>query len=658
MRRTSAVLLVLMAAAWISCDGGGGTSGPGTDTTGAPDGVEDVAAVDVLADTSPGDILLPDDLSTDIPSPGDVLVDHVEPDVVPPEDIHPPEDTTPLACDADDDCPGSQVCDPIPGFCVGCLFEHQCEASSHCIGGDCVPFTVCLEHADCPEDLVCAPDLLECVPCVEDAQCETLPATSYCDGALHLCVECLESANCAEAFECLAGACVPYLPCASSKDCEEGICWTEMGKCVDCVEQADCDEGTTCADNVCEPICDSDKDCKDQDGVCDKELNVCVECVGNEDCPDVYNCLAGVCVLDLCLQGVQLCDGSTVKVCNEVGDGFEILGTCDEGQICKQDGETAACMDIICPPGEAYCTEESHAIVCSPDGLEILSDEDCEAESLVCELGACEHVICEPGAEGCDETGLDKVQCSPLGTQWLPVPCPEASYCEPNEALGTALCLAQICAPGEPACLGNLATTCNDNGSDVLPDGEDCGDLTCLGGECAECINMEICDGLDNDCDGVVDNNPDDCDLPSECFFGTCYSSIEGANCWVKKFGGHVYMACYKNNTNAAQAAEICADWHGSHLVVLDDAAEEQFILDNVSGPTYIGYTDAAEEGVWVWALGDNEYENWCPGQPDDWQGDEDCCMMNSNVGGATNCWNDSNCAAADNRFVCEVEGP
>ncbi|MBM4371669.1 MAG: hypothetical protein FJ098_08445, partial [Deltaproteobacteria bacterium] len=599
--------------------------------------------------TVPPDGGLPTDTVEDLPRSEDLL---------PPEDTLPPQDTAPQPCQEDGDCP-SGVCDPLPGLCVECLFDHQCSAGHHCTSGACQPFTPCLAEEDCPAGLHCALAAGECVACTDDVHCMELSGTPHCDLVAFACAVCTGDAHCPEAHECLAGACVPFEPCGSSKDCADGICWPEKGKCVDCLEDADCEAGFLCHVQVCQPVCDSDKDCKDQDGVCDKDQGLCADCVAHEDCPPVYHCKAGACVLDLCAAGVLSCQEGAIVGCNATGDAFEVQTVCAEGQVCKEEGVAAACLDPVCPAGEAWCDEEGHARLCAPDGLSFLLDQDCIAEGLVCEAGACAAVICEPGTEGCDAVGLGREECSPLGTAWLPVPCPEASFCQPNPDLGTSLCVPQVCSPGAATCLGSLAATCNANGSGVLEGGEDCEGqgLACMAGACIPCLDHEDCDGADNDCDGAIDEQASDCPAPGLCALGACFQPIPGGNCWIKEFGGHVYMACYVNGTNAAEAAALCAGWNGAHLAVLDSADEEAFLLGNISGAAFIGYSDAAVEGQWTWAVGAPTFLHWCPGQPDNWSGGEDCCMMKSSVGGQSNCWNDVSCATDGNRFVCEAEG-
>uniref|UniRef100_A0A4W6BSN0 C-type lectin domain-containing protein n=1 Tax=Lates calcarifer TaxID=8187 RepID=A0A4W6BSN0_LATCA len=68
-------------------------------------------------------------------------------------------------------------------------------------------------------------------------------------------------------------------------------------------------------------------------------------------------------------------------------------------------------------------------------------------------------------------------------------------------------------------------------------------------------------------------------------------------------------------------------------------------VASHGSGPTWIGGSDAQKEKLWFWIDGTTfKYENWCEGQPDDFQGAQDCALMNF---AANKCWDDGNCEAA-----------
>lgn len=66
------------------------------------------------------------------------------------------------------------------------------------------------------------------------------------------------------------------------------------------------------------------------------------------------------------------------------------------------------------------------------------------------------------------------------------------------------------------------------------------------------------------------------------------------------------------------QSAESEAVSLGGHLVAINDASEQQFIVDtflvgeNETRAFWIGFTDTASEGVWEWTSGDPAtYTNW-----------------------------------------------
>jgi hypothetical protein len=93
------------------------------------------------------------------------------------------------------------------------------------------------------------------------------------------------------------------------------------------------------------------------------------------------------------------------------------------------------------------------------------------------------------------------------------------------------------------------------------------------------------------------------------------------------------------------QTARAYARSLGGHLVSINDASEQNFLATTygpAQQPCWIGLSDAASEGVFVWDSGEPlGYADWCSGQPDDSGGAEDYVEIFSG-GGSTPCWNDA----------------
>ena len=122
----------------------------------------------------------------------------------------------------------------------------------------------------------------------------------------------------------------------------------------------------------------------------------------------------------------------------------------------------------------------------------------------------------------------------------------------------------------------------------------------------------------------------------------------------------------YTLMNNALSWSEASADCLGKglQLATVQSASENAQLRTAAAGNrAWIGGTDAASEGTWVWSPSGMplSYTNWHSGQPDN-RGpsrNEDCLEFNWGPSGTsgTGKWNDADCSAYKRKYVCERRG-
>jgi hypothetical protein len=157
-----------------------------------------------------------------------------------------------------------------------------------------------------------------------------------------------------------------------------------------------------------------------------------------------------------------------------------------------------------------------------------------------------------------------------------------------------------------------------------------------------------VCDGLDNDCDKLVDPG------------ATCAAGCVGAT-----YEGHSYAFCGAVDSAAAALAHCQTMSLG--MVVIQSQPENQFVKSKLKGSSWLGATDQALERRWVWyASGDvfwdngpvdGQYQNWLIGQPNNSGDGENCAIIQGNLAEKGE-WNDIECALTGYRATCESAEP
>jgi len=93
------------------------------------------------------------------------------------------------------------------------------------------------------------------------------------------------------------------------------------------------------------------------------------------------------------------------------------------------------------------------------------------------------------------------------------------------------------------------------------------------------------------------------------------------------------------------QLAQKWAQEHGGNLVMINDQAENDWLVKSFGGQTeyWIGLSDEKAEGNWFWVIGaPAQYFSWQKGEPDNFKNEQHYGIINSRGAGM---WNDATAA-------------
>ncbi len=352
----------------------------------------------------------------------------------------------------------------------------------------------------------------------------------------------------------------------------------------------DCDDNDAAVYPGADPVCNGrDNNC---DGDVDGDGCVCTDGLMSECGFSIGECEKGTRVCELgawseCTGGVPAAE----EQCNGLDD--DCNGTVDEGCPCEPGGTQRCGVDEgACTAGTQQCVDGAWSLCEGAAGPseELCNgvDDDCDgiADNAPTDVGApCtsgEPGICAGGVEACRggrivcEAGAGRGElCNGIDddcdgatdedlTQGCGSTCGAGIQTCSNGAWGVCLPsnpTAELCNGMDDDCDGMIDETFPEDGASCIATGEvgvcAAGESRCQGGM-VRCVSVatpsaEICDGLDNDCDGLVDEDANDLVLAEHCG-GACPAGA------VRLCLGGVWSACDVRDVELCNMADDNCD--------------------------------------------------------------------------------------------------
>ena len=483
-------------------------------------------------------------------------------------------DLTPPDIDAVYDIGG---CDAEPfGFSCPCANNAQC-ASGYCVSSSFgfVCTDVCLE--ECPVEgweckgmsgfgpdpiFLCMPEeKTVCVPCTDDSGCPGGVCVGIGDGTF-CTFGCVERGLCPAGYSCQGeGEAAVCLPLSGACDCTNANAGA-LRQCTvenpfgSCAGTEKCDPksgwvGCTAPTPVAEECDGLDNDCNGNidDGLPQaKECTATAEglgtCVGVATCVGAlgWSCSAPLPAAETCDFLDNDCDGTADE--DFMTDGKYVhpnhCGTCNHDCTGLIPNATSTCggsesipLCVVQDCAEGYYQWNDYQ--CLPEGQVLCKpctgDIDCKGGKCVDLLGA-KHCSWPCPASACPDTFECNAVEGLAGTWCVPVS-------------GACDCFADLEGTLKPCVSGGDLGTCGGTQvCDPLLGWSDCS---------AAAPSLEVCDGLDNDCDGVPDDGlagGDACTVETPGV-GTCSGTLAcmGAAGWVCLAATPSLETCdYKDN--------------------------------------------------------------------------------------------------------------
>jgi sulfatase modifying factor 1 len=224
-----------------------------------------------------------------------------------------------------------------------------------------------------------------------------------------------------------------------------------------------------------------------------------------------------------CVPNQPVCDGDRATFCNAMGTGYEDAGTmCSSTQTCS----AGICEARECAPSLRFC-DGSSVRLCTENGLSSKAVESC-ASGRYCDVGTatCMTGMCSPGQPACD--GARATTCNAEGSGYVA----GGKSCAVTETCSAGQCRAHVCVPSGKFCQGQDVKECSANGlsSTALTT---CGNQACVQtGASATCSG--VCRPGQTQCSG---NNVQTCNAAgtwgttSACSNQACVQSGTSASC-------------------------------------------------------------------------------------------------------------------------------